>query len=47
MKAFLEVVELKDDIITASGNTCAADACNGCDYGCPGDFDQLDGNYEE
>lgn len=36
MKAYLEVVELKKDIITTSGDEC-------CDYGCPTDGDQMEG----
>lgn len=34
MKAFLEIVELKDDVITTS-------EC--CDYGCPTDSDEMAG----
>lgn len=35
MKAYLEIVELKNDVITTSGDDC------GCDFGCPTDFLQL------
>lgn len=38
MKAYLEIVELKNAIITASAQEC-------CDFGCPDDFDQMAGNY--
>lgn len=41
MKAYLEIVELKNDIITAS--VCGEDEC--CEWGCPSDFDQIAGNY--
>lgn len=37
MKAYLEIVELKNDIITTSGE----EEC--CDYGCPTDGDQMEG----
>lgn len=37
MKAYLEIVELKNDIITTSG---CPDDCP-CDFGCPTDLDQL------
>ena len=40
MKAYLEVVELKNDVITASG-----DPAECCDYGCGTDYDQINGNY--
>lgn len=40
MKAFLEIIELKNDIVTASGSTCD------CDGGCPTDLDQLAGIFE-
>lgn len=39
MKAYLEIVELKNDVITAS----AEEEC--CDYGCPNDIDQNAGNW--
>ena len=38
MKAYLEIVELKNDIITTSQEEC-------CDMGCPTDGDQMLGNY--
>lgn len=37
MKAYLEIVELKNDVITTS------EEC--CDMGCPTDGDQMQGNY--
>lgn len=37
MKAYLEIVELKNDIVTASA--CTEDCP--CDFGCPTDFDQM------
>ena len=36
MKAYIEIVELKNDIITTS-------EC--CEWGCGNDLDQLQGNY--
>ena len=39
MKAYLEIVELKNDIITASTD----EEC--CEWGCPSDIDQMAGNY--
>jgi hypothetical protein len=39
MKAYLEIVELKNDIITAS----VEEEC--CEWGCPTDGDQMAGNY--
>ena len=39
MKAYLEIVELKNDVITTSTEEC-------CDYGCPTDGDELAGNWE-
>ena len=38
MKAYLEIVELKNDVITASVE------CT-CDMGCPTDGDQMQGYY--
>ena len=38
MKAYLEIVELKNDIITTSVQEC-------CDFGCTDDLDQMAGNY--
>ena len=38
MKAYLEIVELKNDVITTSDEEC-------CEWGCPCDFDQMNGNY--
>ena len=38
MKAYLEIVELKNDVITTSQECC--------DWGCPGDMDQMQGLYE-
>ena len=52
MKAFLEIVELKSDIITTSGDVVdpgvtpdpgEPEEC--CEWGCDGDFDQIAGNY--
>lgn len=40
MKAYLEVVELKNDVITTSGD----DGCNGCDIGCPDNMIQMGGD---
>lgn len=40
MKAYLEIVELKKDIITTSG---VEEEC--CDMGCPTDSDQMAGDY--
>ena len=37
MKAFLEIIELKSDVITTS------DEC--CDFDCPKDGDQMAGKY--
>ena len=37
MKAYLEIIELKNDIITTSQECC--------DFGCGDDLDQLAGNY--
>ena len=39
MKAYLEIVELKNDIITTSQD----EEC--CDFGCGTDLDQAAGNY--
>ena len=39
MKAYLEIVELKNDIITTS----VEEEC--CDMDCPTDIDQMAGNY--
>lgn len=36
MKAYLEIVELKEDVITTS-------EC--CEWGCTEDLDQIAGNY--
>lgn len=45
MKALLEVVELKNDVVTASPNTCTTDdGCNGCDLGCTSDAVQMGGD---
>lgn len=38
MKAYLEIVELKNDVITTSTEEC-------CDMGCGTDIDQIEGNY--
>lgn len=38
MKAYLEIVELKNDVITTS---VVEEEC--CDYGCPTDGDQMEG----
>ncbi len=38
MKAYLEIVELKNDVITASTEEC-------CEWGCGDDLDQVAGNY--
>lgn len=38
MKAYLEIVELKNDIITTSDEEC-------CDWGCGTDLDQAAGKY--
>jgi len=38
MKAYLEIVELKDDVITTSDEEC-------CEWGCGTDLDQAQGNY--
>ena len=38
MKAYVEIVELKNDIITASADEC-------CDWGCGTNLDQAAGNY--
>ncbi len=38
MNMYLEIVELKADIITASGG--CDDDCP-CDFGCPNDFAQM------
>lgn len=38
MKAYLEIVELKNDVITTSDEEC-------CDFGCPSDLDQNAGIY--
>lgn len=38
MKAYLEIVELKNDIVTTSSDEC-------CDYGCPTDILQMDGQW--
>jgi len=37
MKAYLEIVELKNDIVTTSTECC--------DFECPTDLDQMQGNY--
>ena len=39
MKAYLEIVELKNDVITTS----TEEEC--CEWGCPNDMDQAAGNY--
>ena len=39
MKAYLEIVELKNDVITTS----PSQEC--CDMGCGTDIDQIEGNY--
>lgn len=39
MKAYLEIVEYLDEIVTASNE----EAC--CDMDCPTDVDQMAGNY--
>lgn len=46
MKAFVEVVELKYDVVTASqnGGCTTDDGCNGCDLGCPNDTAQMGGD---
>lgn len=44
MRAFLEVVELKNDIITTSGGCSTDDGCNGCDLGCLDDLQQMGGD---
>lgn len=41
MKAYLEIVELKNDIITTS--TGEEEEC--CEWGCDTDLDQIAGNY--
>ncbi len=38
MKAYLEIVELKNDVVTVSGEEC-------CDFQCPSDLDQMAGRY--
>ena len=44
MKAYLEIVELKDEIVTVStGGTAQQGEC--CDMGCPSDGDQMAGIY--
>lgn len=40
MKAYLEIVELKNDIIATSP---VEEEC--CDMNCPTDSDQMQGNY--
>lgn len=40
MKKYLEIVELMNDVITASGEP---EEC--CDMDCPTDSDQMQGNY--
>lgn len=42
MKAYLEVITLKNDIITTSGPV--DDGCNNCDMGCPSDGVQMGGD---
>ena len=39
MKAYLEIVALKNDVITTS------EPAECCDMGCPTDFDQMAGKY--
>ena len=39
MKAYVEVIELKNDIVTTSGEA----EC--CDMGCPTDMNQMQGIY--
>ena len=38
MKAYLEIVDLKDVITTSGEEEC-------CDYGCPNNADQMAGNW--
>ena len=40
MKAYLEIVELKDEIVTVSGDP---EEC--CDYSCPTDAEEMAGNW--
>ena len=42
MKAFLEIVKLNNDVVTASTGT-EPEEC--CDWGCYDDLDQKAGNY--
>ena len=40
MKAYLEIVELKNDVVTVSTEE---EEC--CEWGCDTNFDLLEGNY--
>ncbi len=42
MKAYLEIVEYLDEIVTASTDEPAAECC---DMGCPTDAAQMEGDY--
>ena len=45
MRAFLEIVELKSDVITTSVVTPDPEPDECCDYGCPTDTDEMAGNW--
>lgn len=42
MRAYLEIVELKKDIITTSGDPVEEECC---DFGCPTDLAEINGDY--